>query len=66
VHHENGRKPMARLRESAKMAMSVVALSGFVAVGAGVAASISLWEVSGEFASCMLGPGSRAFSPGSR
>jgi hypothetical protein len=38
----------ARLRERASSAVGMIAFSGFVLVGACAAASISLWEVSGE------------------
>jgi hypothetical protein len=48
VRHMREQKPGARLKQRAATAMGMVALSGFVAVGACVAASISLWEVSGE------------------
>jgi uncharacterized membrane protein YhiD involved in acid resistance len=44
------KEPMsrARLREHASSAVGMIALSGFVLVGACAAATISLWEVSGE------------------
>ncbi len=44
------KEPMsrARLRERASSAVGMIALSGFVLVGVCAAASISLWEVTGE------------------
>ena len=55
MRHMRERKPAARLKQWAATAMGMVALSGFVAVGACVAASISLWEVSGELRQARAG-----------
>jgi hypothetical protein len=62
--HMKERKVLARVKEWATTAVGMVALSGFVAVGACVAASISLWEVSGELRHVHGGSRSSRFGPG--
>jgi len=63
VRHMNKRKPAARLKACAATAMGMAALSGFVAVGACVAASISLWEVSGKLRQLSVGSRSSRLHP---
>jgi len=63
VRHMNKRTPAARLQECAATAVGMAALSGFVAVGACVAASISLWEMSGELRQVHSGSRSSRLRP---
>ena len=63
VRHMNKRKPAGRLKACAATAVGMVALTGFVAVGACVAASVSLWEVSRELRQLHSGSRSSRLRP---